>query len=189
MRGGASRRVGRTLRMSCGSFMQALGEGHRHAAAHGQELDHHALRDVRGRQERHGGIVRPEGSTAAPCRCWRRWRCVRDQRHLRLAGGAGGQVEDGVVGGPDFSDLMRQAVPGRVPGLRGPWRGGRSSVMAPSASPVSRIQWATLALAQGFERLRIFDEDGAWRRRRRGCAPGRAPGSSDTGPRRWSRWP
>ena len=54
-------------------LQQALGERHRHAAAHRQQLDHDALRDVRRGQER-DGANRPARAAArpAPCRGWPR---------------------------------------------------------------------------------------------------------------------
>ena len=63
--------VGRTSLMSCGSFNEALGKSHRHAAAHGQQFHHDALRDVRRGQKGDGAVFgRRWEARWAPYRYW-----------------------------------------------------------------------------------------------------------------------
>ena len=84
-------------------LQQAFREGYWRTLAQGQHFHHDALRNVRGGQERHSGIVgsdRPSGGRHVHVRDDG---CVRNQSHLRLAGGPGSQIEDRVVGGRDFS--------------------------------------------------------------------------------------
>src|ERR1019366_2615926 len=95
-------------------LQQALEESHRHAAAHGQKLHHHALRDVRGRQKRHRGILRSYGERRRTHIDIGGHGLVRDQRHLGLARGAARQVENRRVGGRDAAQYTGEqfGIPG-----------------------------------------------------------------------------
>src|SRR5471030_3243893 len=159
MRGGASRMVGRTLRISCGSFSRLSAKV--------------------------TGIPRRSGNSSITTR-WAMW---ADGRKATVAswgqsGSAAGHISmldttalwvtNAIFGSPVAPEVRyRMAVSDgstRARRRANSW-GSRaiasrpmarrpSSVTAPSASPVSRIQRRTGGIEQGLERLGIFDEDG-----------------------------
>ena len=112
-------------------------------------------------------------------------RLVRHHGHLGLACGAGGQIENGVVGGlhiaPSDAGKSGSLAIARV---RAP--AARSRVIAPSASPVSRMKWRTSALlsvrkvfgSSTNSALRAAGPDGAEQIRRRVVACKAQPRSS-----------
>ena len=180
--------VGRTLRMSCGSFSRlsekVTGMPQRSGrnsittrcamCAEGRNATVRILRPDRQHRRTHIDVRHDRaGASPAPSSA-RRWR--REVRY-RIA------VSDGCDLGAD----ARRAARDRAPSPRGPCARSPSSVSAPSASPVSRIQCSTGAPRSACKRLRILDEHRARARRRHRAAPGPPADSSGTSPPRSSR--
>ena len=99
-------------------------------------------------------------------------RLVRHQRHFRFAGGAGGEVKDGRIGRRLRARAAARAIRGRGSRHRGPVARSAASVMAPSASPVNRIQCSTRAPRSAAN---VFGSSTKTARAHRfeWCAPGR----------------
>ncbi len=140
-------------------LQQAFGEIHRHAQADGQQFDHHPLRNVRGGQEGHRRIRRPQRQHLRSHLQICHDGLVRHQRHLGLARGAGGEIEDGRVGGgAGGEELFRhggiriQRFPAQPPQF----------VQGDGARGFSRQQNPVLhrRLANRRQRLRIFHKHG-----------------------------
>ena len=140
-------------------FHEAFGESDGHAAADGQQFDYDALRDVRRGQECHGAVVGSCGQHVwshvdVGDQC-----AMADHHHFGLAGGAGGQVENGVVGWLHFrAESIEQA------GI------ARDSLASALAQLIERDGAGRFAGEQNplghwrffetFEGLGIFSEDG-----------------------------
>ncbi len=166
--------VGRTLRISCGSFSRLSKNVTGMPQRIGQQFDHHALRDVRRRQKGDSRILRPERQHRWPHVDIRDQGLVRHQRHLRLAGGAAGEVQNGRIGWRiSAANPRRQA---RIPRHRFP---SSRAQFVQSQSPVGftgeQYPVADGRAPQGLQSSRVFDEC-------RAC-PGRFYGAHQVGRR------
>jgi len=154
MRGGASRKVGRTLRISWGSFSRLSRRSPGMPQRMGRKFHHHALRDVRRRRNHHRESSGPMGSATGPMSILDTMEWVRHQHHLGLSGGAGSEIQDRRVGGSS-SELSRSVRAGSSSSAFRPiFAAVASRVPRPIGTPSTA---ATGAMPQRFEASPGFD--------------------------------